>query len=286
MIIVAIGGMLAHNLVIWRSKAVVRCQHEHRVVTRMTPDQRWQHVLLLASFFTLVGTGFALKYPDSWFALLLGMRERVRSVTHRVAGVVLIGLGVYHLVCATLTRDGRRLVKDFPPVTKDVSDAWGTMLYYLGLRKEKPEFARFTYAEKAEYWALVWGLIVMASTGLMLWAKVSVGSAVAAGGSMSPPRSTSMKPFCLRWRLWSGISTRCSLIPIFTNELDVVGWQDVLRALSRGTRTRYVDAPESSGSRAKFPWGRGERVRRFIDRDIPKPGVLRFPAPGGMHEGT
>ena len=134
---------------------------------------------MLASFFTLVATGFALKYPDSWFALLLGMSERVRSVTHRVAGVVLMGLGSYHILYAAITRDGRRLLKDFLPVPKDVSDAWGTMLYYLGLRKEKPEFARFTYAEKAEYWALVWGLIVMASTGIMLWAKVSVGSAVA-----------------------------------------------------------------------------------------------------------
>jgi cytochrome b subunit of formate dehydrogenase len=179
MIFGVIGVMLAHNLVIWRSKAVVRRRQEHRVVSRMTPNQRWQHLLLLASFFTLVATGFALKYPDSWFALLLGMSERVRSVTHRVAGVVLMGLGAYHILYAAITRDGRRLLKDFLPVPKDVSDAWGTMQYYLGLRKEKPEFARFTYAEKAEYWALVWGLIVMASTGIMLWAKVSVGSAVA-----------------------------------------------------------------------------------------------------------
>ena len=48
--------------------------------------------------------------------------------------------------------------------------------YYLGLTQQKPEFARFNYAEKAEYWALVWGMIVMAGTGLMLWAKVAVGN--------------------------------------------------------------------------------------------------------------
>src|SRR5262249_3815980 len=46
----------------------------------------------------------------------------------------------------------------------------------LGLGKEKPLFHRFNYAEKAEYWALVWGLVVMASTGLMLWAKVWFGN--------------------------------------------------------------------------------------------------------------
>jgi len=49
------------------------------------------------------------------------------------------------------------------------------MLYYLGLKPHKPEFARFTYAEKAEYWALVWGMFVMAGTGVMLWAKVFFG---------------------------------------------------------------------------------------------------------------
>ena len=35
----------------------------------MTPNQRWQHLVLLTSFFVLVVTGFALKYPDSWFAV-------------------------------------------------------------------------------------------------------------------------------------------------------------------------------------------------------------------------
>ncbi|HEV2718259.1 MAG TPA: cytochrome b/b6 domain-containing protein, partial [Terriglobales bacterium] len=127
-------------------------------------------------FITLVVTGFALKFPDSWFSTLLGMSEKVRGVTHRIAGVVLIGIGVYHLVYVARTRDGRRLLLDFLPAPKDATDAWGIMLYYLGLRSEKPEFRRFNYAEKAEYWALVWGMIVMAVTGVMLWAKVLVGN--------------------------------------------------------------------------------------------------------------
>jgi cytochrome b subunit of formate dehydrogenase len=107
------------------------------------------------------------------------MGERVRGITHRAAGVTLIGVGVYHVVYVALTRQGRRLVRDFLPAPKDAFDAWGTLLYYLGRRTEKPAFPRFTYAEKAEYWALVWGLIVMAATGLMLWAKVWVGMLLA-----------------------------------------------------------------------------------------------------------
>src|SRR5262249_55769777 len=143
---------------------------------RMNRHQRIQHILLFTSFIVLVLTGFALKYPDSWFASLLSMGERVRGIAHRVAAVVLIGVGTYHVLYVALNRQGRRLIFDFLPVPKDVTDLWQSMRYYVGLSDKKPEFARFNYAEKAEYWALVWGLIVMASTGIMLWAKVTVGN--------------------------------------------------------------------------------------------------------------
>jgi cytochrome b subunit of formate dehydrogenase len=176
MIVVVIGTMLLHNFIIWRRKAILRRNVEHRSVTRMSRSQRLQHIILLASFIVLVATGFALKFPDSWFAALLGMGERVRGIAHRVAAIVLIAAGVYHLFYVVLSRDGRRLLKDFLPVPRDASDVRRTMAYYLGLTSEKPEFARFSYAEKAEYWALVWGLIVMASTGIMLWARVFFGN--------------------------------------------------------------------------------------------------------------
>jgi cytochrome b subunit of formate dehydrogenase len=176
MILAVIGGMLVHNLIIWRRKAILRRNAQHRIVVRMSKHQRWQHIVLLSSFIILVVTGFALKYPDTWFSAALGMSERVRGLAHRIAGVVLIGIGVYHIVYAALTRDGRRLVKDFLPGVEDIRELRGTMLYYLGLQTNRPTFARFTYAEKAEYWALVWGLFVMAATGLLLWLKVLVSA--------------------------------------------------------------------------------------------------------------
>jgi cytochrome b subunit of formate dehydrogenase len=176
LIVVVIGGMVLHNLIIWRRKAILRRGLEHRLVTRMSRNQRVQHVVLFSSFIVLVLTGFALKFPDSWFAALLGMGERMRAIIHRVAAVTLIGSGIYHLFYIAVSRDGRRLLRDFLPVPKDASDVWRTIAYYLGFGSEKPEFARFNYAEKAEYWALVWGLFVMAGTGIMLWAKVLVGN--------------------------------------------------------------------------------------------------------------
>lgn len=179
LIFAVIGAMLLHNLIIWRAKAIARRKAEGAFVVRMSPNQRWQHLLLLISFFVLVITGFALKYPDSWFANALGMSERLRSITHRIAGVVMIGAGIYHLFYLALSPSGRKLIRDFFPKLKDAFDVIGTMRYYLGLSRKKPEFSRFSYAEKAEYWALVWGIIIMAATGIMLWFKVLVGDLLA-----------------------------------------------------------------------------------------------------------
>jgi cytochrome b subunit of formate dehydrogenase len=51
---------------------------------------------------------------------------------------------------------------------------WHTARYLCGLDAEKPAMARFGYAEKLEYWAVVWGSIIMGITGLMIWFQISV----------------------------------------------------------------------------------------------------------------
>jgi cytochrome b subunit of formate dehydrogenase len=57
---------------------------------------------------------------------------------------------------------------------KDFKDVIGNFGYYLGASKVRPKIARFGYAEKAEYWAVVWGTIVMGLTGLMIWFKLGL----------------------------------------------------------------------------------------------------------------
>ena len=176
MIFAVIGGMLAHNFIIWRAKLLARRQTEQYFVERMPLHFRWQHAALLTSFIVLVLTGFALKFPDSWFASMLSLGEAKRHLLHRIAAVVLIGVSTYHMFDILLAREGRRLLRDLFPTLDDVRSARQNLSYYLGLTTNKPEFPRFNYAEKAEYWALVWGMIVMAVTGVMLWAKVVVGN--------------------------------------------------------------------------------------------------------------
>jgi cytochrome b subunit of formate dehydrogenase len=55
------------------------------------------------------------------------------------------------------------------PRVQDVRDFITNARYLTGLRPTPPKFDRFGYIEKAEYWALIWGTVVMTVTGFMLW---------------------------------------------------------------------------------------------------------------------
>ncbi|MGZ8711350.1 MAG: cytochrome b/b6 domain-containing protein, partial [Thermoanaerobaculia bacterium] len=175
LILLTLGGMALHNIVIWVHKVRLSRRDPSRTIVRMNRNQRIQHVLLVTSFFALVITGFALAWPSSWFALISG-GESVRRTIHRVAAVIMLGLGLYHVAYMVGTKEGRRGVRDFWFRLKDARDVVGVMKYHLGLSKTHPKMGRFTYAEKAEYWALVWGTIVMGVTGLMLWFEIQVST--------------------------------------------------------------------------------------------------------------
>jgi formate dehydrogenase gamma subunit len=171
LIFLTIGGMVIHNFLIWRRKALAK-RREKRTVVRLTFNQRVQHWLLLSSFILLVLSGFALQYPDSWLAWALVANEALRRAVHRIAAVVMLVAGVYHVGYLALTREGRDWVRDMWPRIKDVRDLIQNLGYYVGIKKARPRIARFGYPEKAEYWAVVWGTLIMGLTGLMIWFKL------------------------------------------------------------------------------------------------------------------
>lgn len=173
LIIFVIGGMVIHNALIWGRKVIARIR-ETRPIVRLSFNQRVQHWLLLTSFIVLVLSGFALQYPDSWLAALLGESEYVRRIVHRIAAVIMLVVGAYHLAYLFLSKEGRLWLKDMAVRQKDFKDVIGNFSYYLGASKSKPKIARFGYAEKAEYWAVVWGTLVMGLTGLMIWFKLGI----------------------------------------------------------------------------------------------------------------
>lgn len=175
MIVVVVGGMIGHNVVDYVAKIreIRRAQFERsKVVVRLRRIERIQHIVLIMSFATLAFTGFSIKFPSaflfSWIVKLEGPYP-FRVTLHKIFAVVLIVASLYHIGYLLFTKNGRARLRAITPSFSDFRQGVLAILHAVGLVKERPEFGEFNYAEKAEYWALVWGNIIMALTGLYLW---------------------------------------------------------------------------------------------------------------------
>jgi cytochrome b subunit of formate dehydrogenase len=182
---VTIGLMMLHNGGDWIRKVIrarfavgqsagcgasVEARHAE---VRMLPFERIQHGVLVVSFITLVWTGFALKYPDQLWArpLLVAGSQTFRSLLHRIAASVFMGVTVTHLVSLIANRKLRNHWKGLLPTRNDPREALSNFASNLGLGETPPGRSAHSYVEKAEYWAVVWGAVVMIATGVMLWAN-------------------------------------------------------------------------------------------------------------------
>jgi cytochrome b subunit of formate dehydrogenase len=168
-IILIIGAMIVHWLIELRKR--IRVLNQGEQVVRMHRNELWQHTLLMVTFTVLAITGFAFHYSGSWWArFLFGWPGGfvVRRAIHLVAALLFVGTAVWHLIYL-FSRRGKQFLWDIFPRMKDFVQFFQTMAYDLGLRREPPKFGRFSYIEKAEYWALVWGTVVMTVTGAALW---------------------------------------------------------------------------------------------------------------------
>jgi cytochrome b subunit of formate dehydrogenase len=175
MIVVVIGGMVVHNGADYfrKMQAIYRQRKEWDPpgYERLNLSERVQHILTLTTFFALVLTGFALKYKWSIPFLQDAVNVWLRGTTHRVAAVLMVATCFYHMYYAIFTARGREHLFRMMPRLQDARDVVGMLRYYAGLDSHRPKFGRFGYVEKAEYLALVWGSIVMAVTGFLLWFK-------------------------------------------------------------------------------------------------------------------
>jgi cytochrome b subunit of formate dehydrogenase len=183
LIVVVVGGMLVHNALdflkkTWRKlaiqKGLIGEEHvAHRLYLRMTVHERLQHAVLVLSFMLLAVTGFMLRYPEAWWVVAIrhvsARAFEWRGWTHRFAGVAIIAAGLWHIGYLAFTKPGRALFRDLLPRWRDATDPWAVLKYNLGLAPTKPAFPRFCYIEKAEYWAMIWGTILMGITGAILW---------------------------------------------------------------------------------------------------------------------
>jgi formate dehydrogenase subunit gamma len=140
--------------------------------TRFVLSQRIEHILLMLSFGMLCLTGLPQTFHDTawaqWILSVLGGIGTTRLIHHLFAFMLAFEF-LYHLIVVAYEL---LLLRPRPlpmlPQLQDVRDGLRSVAYLSGLRPEKPPFDRYDFKQKVEYWALIWGLLVMGGTGLIL----------------------------------------------------------------------------------------------------------------------
>ncbi len=173
----AVSLLLAFIIYGIRARRVSKIKSS-RYYSRLTIPQRLQHILLALSFTILVLTGMPLRFSDvSWTGyinILFGGFEGAR-IAHRVGAAVLIFTSIWHLIYLLLR--WKKAGYSFSswsmwPTKKDIKDLVDTFR----LNAKPPQFDRFSFREKFDYFAVFWGLPIMILSGLVLAFPFSIGS--------------------------------------------------------------------------------------------------------------
>ncbi len=173
LIVVTIGGMWLFVVLDYghKTRAHVRAaQANPHGEVRLTPSMRWQHLVLTILFVTLAYTGFVHTFPEAFFSWpfrLMPDGNALRSSLHRISGWAFVVFFTAHAAALLFSTSGRAHARVLWFRRDDARDFVAQLLVNLGRPQAPPPRRRWNYAEKAEYWALVWGSVVMIITGIM-----------------------------------------------------------------------------------------------------------------------
>ncbi len=146
---------------------------------RFTKFQRSLHGVMMVSFMLLALTGMALKFSYmGWaqaLAWFLGGFEAM-GVWHRVGAVALFAVFFIHLfdvrkqkLSAGQTWLQYITSRDSLVFNKDDVEEFKASIKWFSGRGPRPNYGRYTYWEKFDYFAVFWGMFVIGSTGFLLW---------------------------------------------------------------------------------------------------------------------
>ena len=149
-----------------------------RYYRRFTATERLTHAIMMISFYGLVLTGVPLRYSYApWAQGLIDMLGGVRTAgaIHRFFGVVTFGYFGLHLGMLAhrfMKSDDKKGFffgpRSMLPQLKDLRDVRDAIKWFFGFGP-RPQFDRFSYMDKFDYFADIWGVFVIGGSGLLLW---------------------------------------------------------------------------------------------------------------------
>ena len=147
---------------------------------------RIQHMLTFVTFLALAFTGLPIAFFGHFWAeplnALIGGVD-VSRIIHRTLAVAMILTMVYHILTVTIgpllqVFDGRfQIRRTIIPLLKDLRDFKNDLLYFAGIRDQRPEMDKFMYKQKLHYFAAGFGNTVMVVSGSAflfpdIWARI------------------------------------------------------------------------------------------------------------------
>jgi cytochrome b subunit of formate dehydrogenase len=140
-------------------------------VVRFGLHDRIEHLLVMVIFFALALTGLPQKFHAAAISKAivsaLGGIAQVRYL-HRMSGVLFSAMTLVHLVSVLAAVIAGRSSLAMVPGAKDFRDVVTTLRYYLRISDVRAQFDRFDYKEKFEYWGILFGGLIMITTGFAL----------------------------------------------------------------------------------------------------------------------
>lgn len=173
-------------------QAKVVAQQGDEWYTRFVPFERFLHFLVVTSFLLLVVTGMPLKfYYTTWAKTLfsmLGGAETARALHHFGAVVTFVYFSLHLSSLAVRAWNGRGLLRNPQSGKLEMSRLWGVLMgpdsmvptwqdlldfvahnrWFFG-KGERPQFDRWTYWEKFDYFSVFWGVAIIGFSGLIMW---------------------------------------------------------------------------------------------------------------------
>jgi cytochrome b subunit of formate dehydrogenase len=150
-------------------------------IARFDRPTRLLHAVIMVTFLGLSATGMPLLFSEAaWARLLASLFGGFRGagLVHRFFGALLLAAVAWHVmnVCYRAVVRGEKGLFWGPtsmvPQPKDFADLYGQLKWFVGVGP-RPAFEHFTYWEKFDYWAVLWGTALMGVAGLVLWFPVA-----------------------------------------------------------------------------------------------------------------
>ncbi|NOX19096.1 MAG: hypothetical protein GXO87_12555 [Chlorobi bacterium] len=157
----------------------MRNEQKEIYITRFGAFPRLLHVLVIISFLSLAITGMVIKFSEmsvfQTISKILGGYE-VTGTIHRFAAMITFLYFFMHLwylikklvKCECSFKEMFSGENSLVPNKNDLKEFIQTVKWFWGLGP-RPQYGRWTYWEKFDYFAVFWGITVIGSTGLVLW---------------------------------------------------------------------------------------------------------------------